>query len=63
MTQYHVVPAEGSWMVRYGSGGVASSPHQKQETAKEKAYEMADAGDEVVIHRPGGSIRNSWTVR
>lgn len=57
---YHVLPDEGSWEVKRAGADRASSRHDTQADAIERARELARVNHvEVVIHRPNGEIRDS----
>ncbi len=61
----HVVPnADGGWDVKAPGGKRASSHHDTQADAERRAKEIVGnaGGGEVIIHRPGGQIRDSDTV-
>jgi hypothetical protein len=61
----HVVPnPEGGWDVKKPEADRASSHHQTQADAEQRAKEIVHnaGGGEVIIHRPDGTIRDSDTV-
>lgn len=61
----HVTPARsGGWNVQKPGAGRASSHHDTQADAIDRARQIVhnDGGGEVVIHRPDGRIRDSDTV-
>jgi len=57
----HVVPHDGSWAVKREGNERASSTHKTQREAIDAARELATEGDELVIHRPDGAIREQTT--
>lgn len=57
----HVVPQNGSWAVKREGKERASSNHGTQGDAIDAARELATAGDELVIHRPDGAVREQTT--
>lgn len=57
----HVVPQGDGWAVKREGNERASSTHDTQKTAIEGARTLAKEGDDIVIHRPDGSIRNRVT--
>ena len=57
----HVVPQDGGWAVKREGKERASSTHGTQREAIDAARELATAGDELVIHRPDGAIREHTT--
>lgn len=61
----HVVPnPQGGWDVRAPGADRASSHHQRQDQAEQRAKEIVrnQGGGEVVIHDRHGRIRDSDTV-
>lgn len=61
----HVVPSsKGGWDVKAPESDRASSHHETQSQAEQRAKEIVgnSGGGEVVIHRPDGRIRDSDTV-
>lgn len=61
----HVFPSEGGgWDVRAPGAERASSHHDTQADAVDRAREIVHnvGGGEVVIHRPDGRIRDSDTI-
>lgn len=61
----HVVPnPEGGWDVEKPGASRASTHHDTQAEAIDRAREIVGnaGGGEVVIHRPDGRIRDSDTV-
>lgn len=57
----HVVPQGDGWAVKREGNERASTTHDTQKTAIEGARNLAKEGDDIVIHRPDGSIRNRVT--
>jgi len=57
----HVVPHEDSWAVKREGNERSSSTHGTQKEAIDAARELAKEGDELVIHRPDGTIREHTT--
>ena len=57
----HVVPHDGSWAVKREGNERASSTHKTQREAIDAARELATEGDELVIHRADGAIREHTT--
>jgi len=57
----HVVPQGDGWAVKREGNERASTTHETQKTAIEGARNLAKEGDDIVIHRPDGSIRNRVT--
>ena len=57
----HVVPHDGSWAVKRAGNERASSTHKTQREAIDAARDLATEGDELVIHRPDGAIREHTT--
>lgn len=56
----HVVPRDGGWAVVREGADRASSLHNTQTEALERARPMGRTDKvEVVTHRPNGQIRNS----
>lgn len=59
---FHVVPHDDSWAVKREGNERASSTHGTQKEAIDAARTLARDGDDVVIHRPDGTIRERTTV-
>lgn len=59
----HVVPQGEGWAVKREGNERASTTHDTQRTAIEGARNLAKEGDDIVIHRPDGSIRNRVTYQ
>ena len=58
----HVVPSDGGWAVRSAGSARASSTHETQKAAIEKAKERAQReGSELFIHGRDGKIRERNT--
>jgi hypothetical protein len=57
----HVVPHDEAWAVRREGNERVSSTHQTQKDAIEAAREMAKERDDIVVHRPDGTIRERVT--
>lgn len=58
----HVVPKDGGWAVRGEGNSRASSTHETQKSAIEKARGKAQKdGSEVIIHGRDGKIRERNT--
>lgn len=57
----HVVPQEDHWAVKREGNAKASSTHETQKEAIDAARELAKEGDDLVIHRPDGTIRERIT--
>lgn len=57
----HVVPHGDGWAVKKEGNERASSTHDTQKNAIEGARSLASTGDDIVIHRPDGSIRDRIT--
>ncbi len=57
----HVVPHEQGWAVKREGNERASSTHSTQKEAIESARELAKESDDIVIHRPDGTIRERVT--
>jgi hypothetical protein len=57
----HVVPHEQAWAVRREGNERVSSTHTTQKDAIEAARELAREQDDIVIHRPDGTIRERVT--
>ncbi len=57
----HVVPQDGSWAVKREGKDRANSIHKTQREAIDAARELATEGDELVIHRTDGAIREQTT--
>ena len=58
---YHVVPHEQGWRVKREGHERASSTHDTQKDAIDSARNLADNGDDIVIHRADGTIRERIT--
>jgi len=54
----HVVPNGDGWAVKREGNERMSSTHDTQKNAIEGARALAKVGDDIVIHRPDGSIRD-----
>jgi hypothetical protein len=57
----HVVPHEEAWAVKREGNERASSTHDTQKDAIDAARGFAKDGDDIVIHRPDGTIREKVT--
>src|SRR5262245_51346131 len=57
----HVVPQGDGWAVKREGNERASTTHDTQKSAIDGARNLAKVGDDIVIHRPDGSIRNRVT--
>jgi hypothetical protein len=57
----HVVPQDESWGVKREGNERNSSTHGTQKEAIEAARNLAREGDDIVIHRPDGTIRDHIT--
>lgn len=57
----HVVPHNDTWAVKREGNERASSTHATQKEAIEAARELAKELDDIVIHRPDGTIRERVT--
>jgi hypothetical protein len=57
----HVVPQDDLWGVKREGNERNSSTHPTQKDAIEAARELAHEGDDIVIHRPDGTIRDRIT--
>jgi hypothetical protein len=57
----HVVPHENGWSVKREGNERASSTHGTQKEAIDSARGLAREGDDIVIHRPDGTIRERTT--
>lgn len=57
----HVVPHDDNWSVKREGNERASSNHSTQKEAIDAARGLAKEGDEIVIHRPDGTIREQMT--
>jgi hypothetical protein len=57
----HVVPLGDGWAVKREGNERASSTHETQKAGIDAARELATVGDDIVIHRPDGTIRNRVT--
>lgn len=59
---FHVVPHDNDWSVKREGSERASSIHGTQKEAIDAARGLAREGDDLVIHRPDGTIRERVTV-
>jgi len=57
----HVVPHNQAWAVKREGNERPSSTHDTQRDAIESARNLAREGDDIVIHRPDGTIRERST--
>jgi hypothetical protein len=57
----HVVPHDQAWAVKREGNERASSTHPTQKEAIDSARELAKELDDIVIHRPDGTIRERVT--
>src|SRR5262245_55093523 len=57
----HVVPQGESWAIKREGNERSSSIHDTQKDAIDSAHNLADDGDDIVIHRADGTIRNRVT--
>jgi len=57
----HVVPHNDAWAVKREGNERATTTHQTQRDAIEAARNLATEGDDIVIHRPDGTIRERST--
>lgn len=57
----HVVPQNGAWAVKYEKSNSTATNHDTQRDGIESARNLAKDGDEIVIHRPDGTIRERIT--
>jgi len=57
----HVVPHEEVWGVKREGNERVSSTHGTQKEAIDSARNLAHEGDDIVIHRPDGTIRERVT--
>lgn len=57
----HVVPLGDGWAVKREGNERANSTHDTQKAGIDAARELAQVGDDIVIHRPDGTIRNRVT--
>jgi len=57
----HVVPHNDAWAVKREGNERATTTHQTQRDAIESARNLATEGDDIVIHRPDGTIRERST--
>lgn len=57
----HVVPHDDAWAVKREGNERASSTHETQKDAIDAARGFAKDGDDIVIHRPDGTIREKVT--
>jgi len=58
---FHVVPHNGGWSVKREGNERASSTHDTQKEAIDSARALAREGDDLVIHRADGTIRERVT--
>lgn len=59
MPNQHVVPHDNGWAVKPEGGERASSVHENQEEAVERATELArNQKSEVLVHGQDGTIRS-----
>lgn len=58
---FHVVPAGDGWAVKKEGAERPISTHDTQKSAIDSAREAATEGDELIIHRADGSIREHTT--
>lgn len=58
---FHVVPAGDGWAVKKEGNERATSTHDTQKNAIDAARELAREGDEIVVHRSDGTIRDRTT--
>src|ERR671912_2470582 len=57
----HVVPNDAGWGVKREGNERFSSTHGTQREAIDSARNLAHYGDDIVIHRPDGTIRERVT--
>jgi len=57
----HVVPHDDVWAVKREGNERASSTHGTQKEAIDAALTLARDGDDIIIHRPDGTIRDRTT--
>jgi hypothetical protein len=57
----HVVPHEEAWALKREGNERVTSTHDTQKIAIDAARDLAKEGDEIVIHRPDGTIREHTT--
>jgi hypothetical protein len=57
----HVVPLGDGWAVKREGTDRAHSTHETQKAGIDAARDLAQVGDDIVIHRPDGTIRNRVT--
>lgn len=57
----HVVPHGEGWAVKKEGNERASSNHDTQKNAIDSARELATEGDDIVVHRTDGTIRDRST--
>lgn len=57
----HVVPHDDGWSIKREGNERASSSHGTQKDAIEAARELAKENDDIIIHRPDGTIRERIT--
>src|SRR4051794_171823 len=58
---FHVVPAGDGWAVKKEGTERKTSQHETQKAAIDSAREAATEGDEIIVHRADGSIREHTT--
>ena len=58
---FHIVPSEDQWAVKREGNGKPSSKHPTQQESIDAARDLASEGDELVIHRSDGTIRDRIT--
>ena len=58
---FHVVPHGDEWSVKREGSDRNSSTHATQKEAIDSARGLAGDGDDIVIHRPDGTIRERVT--
>src|SRR5262245_15298537 len=57
----HVVPQGDTWGVKREGNERLSSTHETQKDAIDSARSLAHDGDDIIIHRPDGTIRERST--
>jgi Uncharacterized protein conserved in bacteria (DUF2188) len=58
----HVVPNQGDWAVKQEGNPKPLSTHQTQGEAIQSGKQVAKPSKtELIIHRPNGEIRESWS--
>src|SRR5881628_3175902 len=58
---FHVVPAGEGWAVKKEGTERKTSHHETQKAAIDSARDAATEGDEIIVHRADGSIREHTT--